>query len=365
MNVPREENLVRLYIQLTPEDAGEGVLIGRGAYTPANMFAALNKIIAPYTVRYTYCDWWTVFQVGRRVCNRYTSSERIFLAGDAVHTHTPKGGQGMNVSIQDAYNLGWKIGGVLKGQLPRSILKTYEPERRPVAQELIALDHDLSTMLGGKPNEAEMRRVYEHARRFFSGTQVRYDITNAKSHAKPDLAKHVDLGSRLPSCQVIRQADACICETQDLLVSDGRWRLVVMAGDVSEKIQLQRVNDLGETLAPSSGGLLKRYSASVILVILIHCARKEAQIELAVFHDTFFPFDERRGYDYDRVFADVASGLSGNESAGDAHEYYGVDQGKGCLIVTRPDQHVGYVGELDDVRSLERYFDDVLIAKGA
>jgi len=65
-----------------------------------------------------------VLQIGQKLGNRYGMHGRVFLAGDAVHTHSPKAGQGMNVSMQDAYNLGWKIESVINGTAERSILST-------------------------------------------------------------------------------------------------------------------------------------------------------------------------------------------------------------------------------------------------
>ena len=367
LNVPREEGLTRLYIQLTSEDAVDTTQHNsRDAYTPANMFAAANKILAPYTIHYTYCDWWSVFQVGRRVSNQYSLHERIFLAGDAVHSHTPKGGQGMNVSIQDAYNLGWKIGGVLKGQLPRAILKSYEAERRPVAEELISLDHDLSTTLGGKPNEQDLKRVIEHATRFLSGTNVCFANPSTTTgdgiklfiQEGDAVAKNIRLGTRFPSYQVMHQASAKIVETQDLLRSDGRWRLFVFGGDLSTQLQLDRINRCGEDLAAISknGG---------IQIILIHCTRrsKPTDIELADLHPTFFPLlDEERGYDYDRVYGDVPAELPGSKFSGDVFGFYGVDHQKGGVVVARPDQHIGYIGPLQEgLEGLKKYFDGIYL----
>ncbi|WP_310432469.1 FAD-dependent monooxygenase [Streptomyces sp. 3330] len=64
---------------------------------------------------------------------------RVFLAGDAAHVHSPAGGQGLNTSVQDAYNLGWKLGAVLGGRAPEALLDTYEEERRPVAEHVLGL----------------------------------------------------------------------------------------------------------------------------------------------------------------------------------------------------------------------------------
>lgn len=70
---------------------------------------------------------------------------------DAVHTHSPKAGQGMNVSMQDTYNLGWKLGLVCKGVLRRDVLSTYELERKQIADQLIAFDHKFSRLFSGRP----------------------------------------------------------------------------------------------------------------------------------------------------------------------------------------------------------------------
>jgi hypothetical protein len=70
---------------------------------------------------------------------------------DAVHTHSPKAGQGMNVSMQDAYNLGWKLGLVCKNIVNRQILSTYELERKKIAKELIEFDHKFSRLFSGRP----------------------------------------------------------------------------------------------------------------------------------------------------------------------------------------------------------------------
>ncbi|WP_328609624.1 FAD-dependent monooxygenase [Amycolatopsis sp. NBC_00345] len=82
-------------------------------------------------VRFTGASWLSLYGANVRLAEHYRSG-RVLLAGDAAHTHTPAGGQGMNTGIQDAYNLGWKLAAVTRGADP-ALLDTYEPERRPVA----------------------------------------------------------------------------------------------------------------------------------------------------------------------------------------------------------------------------------------
>jgi len=81
--------------------------------------------------------WLSLFKVNIRMVERSVIG-RIFIAGDAAHVHSPTGGQGMNTGIQDAYNLGWKLGLVLHGANPK-LLETYEEERLPVAASVLKL----------------------------------------------------------------------------------------------------------------------------------------------------------------------------------------------------------------------------------
>jgi 2-polyprenyl-6-methoxyphenol hydroxylase-like FAD-dependent oxidoreductase len=81
--------------------------------------------------------WQSVFRPNIRLAEAYRRG-RVFLAGDAAHVHTPAGAQGLNTGIQDAYNIGWKLGQVLAGA-PESLLDTYEQERRPIAAGVLGL----------------------------------------------------------------------------------------------------------------------------------------------------------------------------------------------------------------------------------
>ena len=81
--------------------------------------------------------WASAYSMNARLAARYRVG-RVFLAGDAAHIHPPTGGQGLNTSVQDAYNLGWKLAAVLNGA-PDTLLDTYEEERRPIAAEMLGL----------------------------------------------------------------------------------------------------------------------------------------------------------------------------------------------------------------------------------
>ncbi|MGX5184032.1 FAD-dependent oxidoreductase [Streptomyces avermitilis] len=86
----------------------------------------------------TEVRWASDFRPRAAMADRFRSG-RVFLAGDAAHVHSPAGGQGLNTSVQDAYNLGWKLGAVLRGGAPVSLLDSYEEERLPVAADMLGL----------------------------------------------------------------------------------------------------------------------------------------------------------------------------------------------------------------------------------
>jgi hypothetical protein len=87
---------------------------------------------------------------------------RVFLAGDAAHVHPPAGGQGMNTSVQDAYNLGWKLGQVLRHGAPESLLDSYEQERLPVAANLLEFVGQMHKEWLGRAKDKEEPRKGEH-----------------------------------------------------------------------------------------------------------------------------------------------------------------------------------------------------------
>jgi len=83
------------------------------------------------------CSWFSTYRIHHR-CAEHFRDRRCFLLGDAAHVHSPAGGQGMNTGLQDAYNLGWKLALVVKGQADAALLDSYEQERLPVAQRLLS-----------------------------------------------------------------------------------------------------------------------------------------------------------------------------------------------------------------------------------
>src|SRR3954451_20411557 len=119
--IPREGGYIfRLYVERTKLDAGERVASRN--ITLDELIAKAQRIFHPYKLEAKEVPWWSIYEIGQRLTDKFddgregevaTRLPSVFIAGDACHTHSPKAGQGMNVSMQDAFNLGWKLVSVL------------------------------------------------------------------------------------------------------------------------------------------------------------------------------------------------------------------------------------------------------------
>ncbi len=161
------------------------------------------------------CRWFTTYQLHHRMAGKF-SLNRCFLIGDAAHIHSPVGGQGMNTGLQDAYNLAWKLAGVLKGQLGPDVLTTYAAERMPVAAQLLQTTDRIFNIVTAKnplagilkrwvlPNV--LKRLWKSEgfrQRFFirlSQTGIQY--RNSKISLHLSRADHIKAGDRLPYLKI-------------------------------------------------------------------------------------------------------------------------------------------------------------------
>ncbi|MGW7254163.1 FAD-dependent monooxygenase [Streptomyces sp. NPDC054834] len=113
-----------------------------GGAEPELTLDGIRELVAAYThldaEDVTELRWASAFRPRAALADRFRVG-RVFLAGDAAHVHSPAGGQGLNTSVQDAYNLGWKLGAVLRDGAPEALLDTYEEERRPNAEAMLGL----------------------------------------------------------------------------------------------------------------------------------------------------------------------------------------------------------------------------------
>jgi phenol 2-monooxygenase len=204
--IPREGgHLFRMYVDLGVVPENDNGAIRKT--TIEQIIAHANQILQPYTLDVRNVAWHSVYEVGHRLTDRFddvlpaerdTRTPRVFITGDACHTHSAKAGQGMNVSMQDGFNIGWKLGHVLEGRSPESLLATYSAERQVVAKNLIDFDKEWSTLMAKKPEEfddpSELEDFYVRTAEFPAGFMTEYAPSMIVAEAK-----HAGLATGFPT----------------------------------------------------------------------------------------------------------------------------------------------------------------------
>lgn len=145
--------------------------------------------------------WISRFSDAARQAARYREG-RVILAGDAAHVHPPTGGQGLNIGVQDAMNLGWKLAQVVKGTSPESLLETYQAERHPIAARVLK---QTLAQTGLNRGEDRSRAVHEHFAELLKmdGPRKRYAGMMSGLDVHYDLgAGHPLLGRRMPDLEL-------------------------------------------------------------------------------------------------------------------------------------------------------------------
>jgi phenol 2-monooxygenase len=244
--IPREGgSLARFYIELHSSTVPKSV-------TLAQLQESARRIFYPYMLEFADTYWWSGYSIGQRLAERFHEGERVFLAGDACHTHSPKAGQGMNTSLQDGYNIGWKLGQLLTGRASSSLLSTYLLERQKTAKTLIDFDRVWAKQIargksvGEDGKEVDFSETFVRAGRYTAGLTASYDDSIATMGVWSDqrVATGVKVGMRFPTAQVVRFCDAKAMQLVNALPSDGRWRIVVFAGDINEEESLKRLEEV-------------------------------------------------------------------------------------------------------------------------
>ncbi|KAL9113458.1 MAG: hypothetical protein Q9227_002499 [Pyrenula ochraceoflavens] len=239
--IPREGgSLARFYIEMPPGTIAKDV-------TRSDVHDAARRIFHPYKLEIAETFWWSAYSIGQRLADHFSKNNRVFLTGDACHTHSPKAGQGMNVSLQDGYNIGWKLGAVLKGQASPDLLKTYIIERQKVAADLIEFDRSWTKMFKTSANGVSpdyFSEQFVKAGKYTAGLTATYDDSSivAAHLSNQDVAKNITVGMRFPSAQVVRFCDAKAMQLVKALPADGRWRIVVFAGNMREEKVSERLD---------------------------------------------------------------------------------------------------------------------------
>ena len=370
--IPREGGyLVRFYVDLGEIDPNN-----RQAFrltTQEKVIEIAQRVLRPYTLDVRDVAWFAVYQVGQRVTDRFddvpegeagTRLPRVFIAGDACHTHSAKAGQGMNVSMQDTYNLGWKLAYVLEGRAKPDLLRTYNIERHAIAQGLIDFDKKWSKIMASPPKDpdhpelggvdpAELQNYFVMSGRYTAGVATHYPpstvLTAEATHQA--LAEGFTIGMRFHSAPVVRLADAKAVHLGHAARADGAWRIYAFADRSGQKLR-----KLMDVLADSEQSPVCRFTpkgADIDSVIDVRAIFQQGHRDLKVedLPSLLLPRKGRFGLiDYEKTYTpDLKSGL-------DIFDLRGIDRERGAMVVVRPDQHVANVLPLDAHAELTTFF---------
>ena len=378
--LPREGgNLFRMYVEL--DKLNEDERVTNRKFTQQDMIAAANRIMQPYSIDVKEVVWWSIYEIGHRMTDRFddvpagetaTRNPRVFTAGDACHTHSPKAGQGMNVSMQDTFNLGWKLAHVFQGRADASLLHSYSAERWAEAKRLVDTDHEWARIMSAPAGQSELDngdeprfvRQFKQNLEFTGGLAVKYHqsaLIAAPTHQA--LATGEEIGRRFHSAPVVRLADAMQMQLGHAAEADGRWRIYAFAGKNDSSAAGSAIHRLADWLEndPQSP-------------VVKHTAKDEdidALIDLrAVFQQTFDqlayedmpsllkPKTGKLGLqDHEKIFC------VDHKGRGDIYDMRGIDRAQGCMIVVRPDQYIAHVLPLDAYAELSSFFAGFLLEK--
>ncbi|MFT4210640.1 MAG: FAD-dependent monooxygenase [Microbacterium sp.] len=352
--IPREGgNMVRCYVDLGEVPAGDSQIRHT---TVERLTAVANGILHPYSIDVRSVAWSSVYEVGQRLTDRFDDVPEgdesgrlphVFIAGDACHTHSAKAGQGMNVSMQDAFNLGWKLAAVLEGRADAELLRSYSAERHGVAKDLIAFDRFWSAFVaqptvdpdhperGGVTPEA-MQAEFSRQGRYTAGLATRYApsaLTGAGEHQH--LARGFEIGTRFHSAPVVRVADAKRMQLGHAHRADGRWRLYAF-GDADGRGLHALARWLGEAVESP----LRRFARpgdDVDGVIDVHGVFRAGHHDIDVpdLPAVLLPRTGALGLqDWEKAWA--------RDPAADIFAERGIDPA-GAIVIVRPDQYVAQV----------------------
>lgn len=393
MVIPREANMVRLYIQIASSTDSDWN--PRKSATTDEVQAAAKKIMHPYWIEWDRVEWYSVYPIGQGIADRYTLDERVFMGGDCCHTHSPKAGQGMNTAFLDAQNLAWKIHHVESGFADRSILKSYEEERKLIAENLLSFDAAYSKLFSqrqpsaGEVNyasknatndedqENEFIKMFKASCEFTSGYGVAYD-PNIFNWSENHPAKHplfmseangttkLRSGRILTAATVTRVCDANVVHLEQEIPLNGSYRIYLFAGKPS--VTKNAVADFAHNIQKKSS-FYSAYTRTDVASVNYHERHNPHShfFTLATIFNAHRPDVEIKDMlpevlvrYWDHVYADDVWDERVPDAKAAAHAKMGLSEDEGGVVVVRPDGYVGCVVKLvhgsGTVDALNQYF---------
>ncbi|MES2809338.1 MAG: FAD-dependent monooxygenase [Bacteroidota bacterium] len=264
-------------------------------------------------------NWFTTYKLHHRMADKFRL-QRCFLVGDAAHIHSPVGGQGMNTGLQDAYNLGWKLAGVLNGQVKESILDSYATERMPIAKTLLNTTDKLFRLIISTnwfalllkkwimPTATQILWKSKTLRQEFFKRIAQINITyrDSKINLHLSTAKNIKAGDRLPYLKVFDEKKQAETDLHEWCTKPG-FTLIILG-------KLQEFD-----LFAIAKWITQNYPASLNFFYLPPSAKNM---------DIFKAFE------------------------------VGKDKKKALII--RPDMHIGLINDVVDIEMMENYLTNIV-----
>ncbi|KAL9046642.1 MAG: hypothetical protein Q9214_000569 [Letrouitia sp. 1 TL-2023] len=380
MLIPGKENGFRIYAQLQANDlklldAGTcGPFVNPSVTLPENstlLFQILQscicEILAPFKMEITRVSWISRYRVSQGIVDRFTDpGHHVFLLGDACHTQSPKAGQGMNLGMMDAFNLTWKLALVLKGLAKPEILKTYDSERRHLANQFIEFDIKFAHIYLQKEalGSPEFYAVWRQSHGFTSGCAHRYPeglLTRSSVRARINQSAREPLtpGKRLYSMTLTRHIDGTVVNLYEDMQSNGRFHLFIFVGRLITFAVFKALsNSLASIQSPltyftrnnptMSNAFQFQTSANngnhYMDLYLIHTSN-HLEIELSKLPNPFPQWASK-------IYEDVG---------GVGHATHGVSEKDGAMALVRPDGHITMVTNLDNAKGVLECLKDFMI----
>ncbi|MFW0118896.1 FAD-binding monooxygenase [Rothia sp. P5766] len=366
LHIPREGgHLARVYVDLgeVPADDNHAV-----RSTPIEeIIDRANAIYHPYSIDVKEVAWHSVYEVGHRLTDHFDdrSTEethpRVFITGDACHTHSAKAGQGMNVSMQDGFNIAWKLGHVLSGRAPQALLETYSEERQEVAQDLINFDKEWSTLMATKPEDLPspeyLEEFYVKTAEFPAGFMTCYKpslLTGGTEHQH--LAEGFPVGKRFRSARVNRRENSYPRHLGHEATADGRYRLYVFADAAHPAAEDSAVRTLSDFLVSDPQSPFVKFRAQgqdfdALIEPLVIYQQVHTEFEVTDVPAAFRPLVGQHQVEYwENIYCRLPEE--------DIFEQRAISR-DGAVIIVRPDQYVAAVLPLNDLQGISDYFNGV------
>ncbi|KAI3320986.1 FAD binding domain-containing protein [Xylariaceae sp. AK1471] len=253
--IPRERNMTRIYIEMKSSSSAKTL-------SQDFIMDQARLILAPYRVQWRSIEWFGNYQVAQRVAARFSDRNLCaFIAGDASHTHSPKAAQGMNTSMHDSWNLGWKLNLAVRGFAKTVLLESYEVERIKIAHDLINFDFEHANEISG----GDIERLAENFRtntRFISGVGVEYS-ESIINHGYDQTQGDAKPGHTLPPSKVTRYIDANPVDLQLDIPMLGQFRVFVIVPDIVGHSETRFLAGLSDNVM-SESSLLTRLSRAAL-----------------------------------------------------------------------------------------------------